>query len=45
MLMTSSMRQAALDRRIDQYKYCIIRLHFHPKYIIQAVFKPRETGI
>ena len=43
-LMTSSMRQARLEASLDKYKHAVIRFHFPDQLVLQAKFRPRETG-
>ena len=44
-LMTSSMRQAKLESSVAKYPYAIIRFYLPNKTVIQARFRPRETGM
>lgn len=44
-LMTSSMRQARLEDSAAKYDSAVIRFHFPDKLVLQAKFKPRETGL
>ncbi len=44
MLMTSSMRQAQKEARMDKYPRVIIRVHFPERVILQGVFNVRESG-
>ena len=42
--MTNVMKQAELENRMQTYKQAIVRFHFPDKLVMQAVFRPRETG-
>ena len=43
-LSTSAMREEELEAKISLYDRCVIRLHISHNYILQAVFRPKETG-
>lgn len=42
--MTSSMKQARLEDRYAKYEYAVVRFHLPDKMVLQAKFRPRETG-
>lgn len=43
-LLTASMRQAKLEDNFSKYKHAVIRFNFPDKMVLQAKFRPRETG-
>ncbi len=45
MLITQSMRKAIWEARFAGYERAVLRIHFAGHIIVQAVFRPRETGL
>lgn len=45
MLMTGAMRKAMWEARFAGYERAVLRVHFPAHVIVQAVFRPRETGL
>lgn len=45
MLMTGAMRKAMWEARFAGYERAVLRIHFPAHVIVQAVFRPRETGL
>ena len=43
-LMTSSLRQFKHEQQFEKYERAIIRFHFPDQHVLQAIFRPKETG-
>lgn len=43
-LMTQSMKKALQEMKLAKYSRVILKIHFPEKVVLQAVFRPRETG-